>query len=120
MPMSWLVLGLGLIFFVLSVLGHLVLALLFKVQFFSIKGVDVDWKTGTFFTLGGWISNLSPIDTAFNMSLFSYVDAASRSWHMEHEAGHTLNLAAFGSIFHFIGAINENVTGGGANAFSER
>ncbi len=40
--------------------------------------------------------------------------------HVEHEAGHTLNLAAFGSFFHFIGAIDENVTGGGARAFSER
>ena len=42
------------------------------------------------------------------------------TWHLEHEAGHTLNLAAFGSIFHFIGPIDENVTGGDANAYSKR
>jgi hypothetical protein len=32
----------------------------------------------------------------------------------------TLNLAAFGSLFHFLGAIDENVTGGHQNAYAER
>jgi len=36
-------------------------------------------------------------------------------WHLDHEAGHNLNLAVSGSIFHFIGFIHEM----GAGAFSE-
>ena len=120
LPMSWLVVGLGLLLFLLNLLGHLILWLIFKVDFFRIIGGAVDWKTGTFFTHGGFVSNLNPIDTAFNMGNFSYVDKVSSVMHIEHEAGHTLNLGAFGSVFHFIGAMDENVTGGGRNAFSER
>jgi hypothetical protein len=40
-------------------------------------------------------------------------------WRKEHEAGHTLNLPAFGSVFHLAG-LDENATPRGANAFSER
>jgi MFS family permease len=119
MPMSWLVVGLGLLFYILNLIGGL-LHLIGKVEFCRIQSMAVDWKTGTFFTHGGWISNLNPIDTAFNMGAFSFVDNASSDMHIEHEAGHTLNLGAFGSVFHFIGAIDENVTGGGRNAYSER
>jgi hypothetical protein len=119
MPMSWLVMALGLTFYILNLLGGLV-HLIGSVAFFRIQAMTVDWKTGTFFTHGGWISNLNPIDTAFNMGAFSFVDNASSNMHIEHEAGHTLNLGAFGSVFHFIGAIDENVTGGGSSAYSER
>ncbi|MDQ5826290.1 MAG: hypothetical protein M3441_19015 [Chloroflexota bacterium] len=119
LPMSWLVMGLGFAFYILNLLGGLV-HVIGKVEFFRIQGMDVDWKTGTYFTHGGWISNLNPIDTAFNMGAFSFVDNASGSMHIEHEAGHTLNLGAFGSVFHFIGAVDENITGGGRNAYSER
>ena len=120
LPMSWLIVGLGFLFLVLNVVGHLTGYLIFKGQSFRMHGLDVDWKTGTIFQRGGWVSNANPIDTAFNMGNFALVDNLSSSWHIEHEAGHTLNLAAFGSAFHLIGAIDENVTGGGANAFSER
>ena len=120
MPMSWLVVALGFGFFVVSVLGHLVLYLGPKWQVFRILGLQAEWKTGTWFMHGGWVSNANPIDTAFNMGNFSFVDQKSGQLHMEHEAGHTLNLAAFGSVFHFIGALDENVFGGGASAYSER
>ena len=119
LPMSWLVMAIGFIFYILNLLGGLV-HWAGKVDFFRIQRLAADWKTGTFFTHGGWISNLNPIDTAFNMGAFSFVDNASSNMHIEHEAGHTLNLGAFGSVFHFIGAIDENVTGGGRNAYSER
>jgi len=119
MPMSYLVAGIGLLFFLVNLILHPI-GLAAKVQKLRIRAMRVDWKTGTFFQRGGWISNLNPIDTAFNMGNFSFVDEASGAWHLDHEAGHTLNLAAFGSVFHLIGAVDENVTGGGANAFSER
>ena len=35
----------------------------------------VDWKTGTIFMKGGWlIATSTPIDTAFNMGNFAFVD----------------------------------------------
>ena len=127
LPMSWLVTGLGFVLWILSLLCHLFLYLIGRIGYFRIEAMQADWKTGTFFTRGGFVANLNPIDTAFNMGSFAFVDAkpheppvASPEWHTEHEAGHTLNLGAFGSIFHFIGAIDENVTGGRENAFSER
>lgn len=118
MPMSWLVVVLGLLFFLVSLLGHAFTA--GRVPYLRIQGLAADWKTGTFFMRGGLIANLNPIDTAFNMGNFSFVDYRSSGWHMEHEAGHTLNLAAFGSLFHLVGAVDENATGRGANAFAER
>ena len=118
MPMSWLVVVLGFVFYLISFLGHAFTA--GRVQYLRIQALAMDWKTGTFFMRGGLIANLNPIDTAFNMGNFSFVDYQSSGWHMEHEAGHTLNLAAFGSLFHLIGALDENATRRGANAFSER
>lgn len=119
MPMSWLVTGIGAILYLLNVVGHIVAGLA-GIKFFRIAAFGAHWATGTYFVKGGWISNLNPIDTAFNMGNFSFVDRASGAWHKSHESGHTLNLGAFGAIFHLAGALDENVTGGGANAFSER
>ena len=105
----------------LFVLFSLFLALLtgFQVNYLKLQDIKVDWATGTFFIKGGLISNLNVWDTAFNMGNFSFVDMNSNAWHIEHEAGHTLNLAAFGCFFHLIGAFDELVIRGG-NAYSER
>lgn len=118
MPMSWLIVGLGLLFYLVSLLLHAVTA--GRVPYLRVQDFAAEWKTGTFFMRGGLIANLNPIDTAFNMGNFSFVDYKSSGWHKEHEAGHTLNLGAFGSVFHLIGAFDENATPRGANAFSER
>jgi len=119
-PMSWLVSGLGLLFYIFNSLGHLFIGLIFKRNYFRIVGLQMDWKTGTLFQKGGFVSNLNFRDTAFNMGNFSFVDKNStHGWHIEHEAGHTLNLAAFGSVFHLIGAIDENVLGRGTRAYAE-
>jgi len=117
MPMSWLIVAIGFLFYLFSLLLHLVTA--GKVPYLKIQGLDVDWKTGTLFIKGGLIANLNYLDTAFNMGNFSFVDYMSGTWHKNHEAGHTLNLAAFGCVFHLIGAFDENVVHG-ANAYSER
>ena len=118
MPMSWLIVGLGILFSIVSALLHLVTA--GRVPYLKIEKFDVDWKTGTFFIKGGLIANLNHLDTAFNMGNFSFVDYKSSAMHMEHEAGHTLNLGAFGSVFHLVGAVDENATPRGRNALSER
>ncbi len=124
MPMSWLVLGLGAIMWILNGLGHLLLWELPNlwgggVQFFRITGFNMDWSTGMLATRGGWVSNANVIDTAYNMGNFAYVDNNSAGWHMDHEAGHNLNLAVYGSIFHFVGFIHEMGAGAGAGAFAE-
>src|SRR6185503_4764568 len=91
-----------------------------KVEYLRVQALRMDWKTGTTFVRGGLIANLNYLDTAFNMGNFSFVDAKSNDWHIDHEAGHTLNLAAFGSVFHLIGAFDENVLGRGHQALAER
>lgn len=116
LPMSWLIVATGLLFLILGALGALIG--LAGVQFFKVERLALEWRTGTLFLRGGWISNLNPIDTAFNMGNFAFVDTKYAGMAMDHEAGHTLNLAAFGSLFHIIGAIDENALRG-ENAFSE-
>jgi hypothetical protein len=115
--MSWLIVAIGFLFYLFSALLHL--ATLGKVPYLKIQNVDADWSTGTLFIKGGLIANLNYLDTAFNMGNFSFVDYKSGVWHKNHEAGHTLNLAAFGCLFHLIGALDENVIHG-ASAYSER
>jgi len=117
LPMSWLIVALGFAFFLLGALGALIG--LAGATFFKIEKLVFHWKTGTLFTRGGWIANLNPIDTAFNMANFAFVDVKYTGMAVDHESGHTLNLGAFGSIFHLIGAFDENVISR-ANAFSER
>ncbi len=114
LPMSWPIVAVGFLFLVVSALLSLIPA-----NYLRIQDGAVDWKTGTFSIKGGLIANMNPIDTAFNMGNFSFVDYKSGSMHVNHEAGHTLNLAAFGFIFHLVGALDENVFGSGARAFSE-
>jgi RHS repeat-associated protein len=126
MPMSWLVIGLGAAMWILNGLGHLIFWEIPNlwgggIQFFRITGFRMDWSTGMLATKGGWIANLNTIDTAYNMGFFAYVDAndTSSDWHLNHEAGHNLNLAVFGSVFHFVGFIHEMGTPAGSGAFSE-
>ncbi len=89
MPMSWLVTGIGLILFVLSGLGHIIGFWIFGDSFFKITSVQMDWKTGTLLTTGGWVGNLAKSNgqpTAFDMGNFAFfnkdipaVDASGRT-----------------------------------------
>ncbi|MGH8510146.1 MAG: hypothetical protein ACREU8_01790 [Gammaproteobacteria bacterium] len=117
MPMSWPIVALGFLFYLFSFLLHVVTG--GKVEYLRVQELGADWKTGTVFMKGGLVANLNYLDTAFNMGNFSFVDYKSGDWHKEHEAGHTLNLAAFGFVFHLIGALDENVVRG-VDAYSER
>ncbi|MCH9693174.1 MAG: hypothetical protein K0U72_01585 [Gammaproteobacteria bacterium] len=118
MPMSWPIVAVGLLFTLISYLLH---GITFgKVAYLKVQAMRMDWKTGTLFIKGGLIANLNYADTAFNMGNFSFVDYKSPSWYTDHEAGHTLNLSAFGFLFHLIGALDENATPRGERAFAER
>jgi len=118
LPMSWPIAAIGLLFVILNLIGWGVTG--GKSGTAKVTDFAVDWPTGTFFMKGGWISNLNPNHTAFNMGNFSFVDKSSTDIHKSHEAGHTLNLAAFGWVFHLIGAFDQIVLGRQGKAYSER
>ncbi|MDZ4763876.1 MAG: hypothetical protein SGI73_04935 [Chloroflexota bacterium] len=119
MPMSWLIVVLGVAFVLISLIFHVLLHLPFKILFFRFgvpsdsgtalagKSIDVDWATGTIFIFGGFASNCNIYKTAFNMGNFSFVHRESDVAHIEHESGHSLNLGAFGSFIHLVGAVDE-------------
>jgi RHS repeat-associated protein len=108
MPMSWLATGIGLINFLItlpSLAGN--------------ASVSIDWGTGTIVMSGGWTVPSGVL--GYDMGNFAFIPAGGVE--TPHETGHTLNNAAFGSIFHFIGAIDENVLRTSAdsiNAYSEK
>jgi hypothetical protein len=122
LPLSWPIVALGLAFLLVSLLGHLI-GLATGSDFFKVRKVFLDWKTGTFFQQGGIFgnANLNPNSTGYNMGDFAFLrkDAGGLAYLTEHEAGHTLNLAAFGFVVHLIGALDENVFGGHNAAYTE-
>jgi hypothetical protein len=121
MPMSWVVIGLGLLFVLASGLLALV-NLIFNSEFLKIEKLTLDPGTGTTYLVGGLAGNgnLSPGSTGFNMGSFAFLKSGQDSSYLErHEAGHTLNLGIWGFVIHFIGALDENVFGGGNGAYTE-
>ena len=116
MPMSWLATGVGLLFFVINLVVAGVT--LNQVSAVSISSISIDWGTGTIMTSGGLIRPAGG-STGFNLGNFVFLSPGSTAG--QHETGHTLNVAAYGAIFHYIGAIDENVVPGrGAGAYAER
>jgi hypothetical protein len=120
--MSWVIVGLGLLFLIVSgILALINLAI--RSTFLKIEHFDVDWKTGTSFLVGGLAGNgnLAKGSTGYNMGNFAFLKRghATSGYLIEHEAGHTLNLAIWGAVVHLIGALDENVFGGHSNAYTE-
>ena len=116
MPMSWLATGIGLVFFLLNVIPAIFTGN--QVEAVKIHSLSIDWKTGTIVMEGGW-TFLPGFSGGFNLGNFAYITPGSSV--RDHETGHTLSVAAFGSIFHFIGAIDENaIQSTPANAYAER
>jgi hypothetical protein len=121
MPMSWLATGVGLAFFATSVgLAAFTRNAASKLDIVSLQ---VDWRTGSIVTQGG-LAEPANFAKGYNLGNFTFVhrtdSAALNGNTVTHEIGHQLNLAIFGGIFHFIGAIDENVwPARGARALSE-
>jgi RHS repeat-associated protein len=117
MPMSWLATAVGLIFFVLNVIA--VIFTVNQVDAVRIHSLSIDWGTGTIVMEGGMIHPIGA--SGFNLGNFTYIRPGGGNV-VNHETGHTLSVAAFGSIFHFIGAIDENVirANAGHEAYAER
>jgi hypothetical protein len=82
----------------------------------------LDRGTTTLFVVGGLVGNLIPgKSTGFDMGnvAFTKGDAPDLAYLLHHETGHTLSLAALGSLFHGLGAFDENVAKRGTAAFAE-
>lgn len=122
LPMSWPIVAIGMLFLLASGILHLV-NLAIRKSFLHVDKVFVDWKTGTIFQKGGLFgnANLQPNSTGYNMGNFAFLTGKAEEidYLTEHEAGHTLNLAALGCVAHLIGALDENVFGGGSDAYTE-
>jgi hypothetical protein len=122
LPMSWLIVGLGLLFLIVSAILALV-NLAIKSTFLKIEKLKIDAKSGTTFLVGGLAGNgnLSSGSTGYNMGSFAFLKSghSTSAYLVEHESGHTLNLGIWGAVVHLIGALDENVFGGGANAYTE-
>ena len=125
LPMSWPINVAGLLFVVASLGGHILLG--WRHPFFRIYGVKRHFRTGMVAIRGGWIANLNTYRTAFNMGNITLVHRLSFAgqsgvpcWHLDHEGGHTLNLAAFGWVFHLTGFLHEVLIGAGARALAEK
>jgi RHS repeat-associated protein len=117
MPMSWLATGLGLAFFIVNLV---VMGITFNQwEAARIREIRIDWRTGTIVTHGGLFTVQRG---GYNLGNFAYIhrDSMMDAELIGHETGHTLNVAAFGSIFHYIGAIDENVIGRYERAYAER
>jgi hypothetical protein len=121
LPMSWVIVGIGLLILIAS--GILALVnLAIHSTFLSIEKVKIHAQTGTTFLVGGLggNANLNPDSTGFNMGCFAFLRRGKASEYLfEHESGHTLNLGIWGTVIHLIGALDENVFGGHANAYTE-
>jgi hypothetical protein len=116
MPMSWLVTVVGFLFFLINLILAGVTAN--RVDVFKIRSVGFHGSTCSILTEGGLIHPLGG-SSGFDMGTFVFLNSTGESL-KAHETGHTLNLAAFGFVFHYIGALDENVFGGHGNAYSER
>ncbi|MCE2999188.1 MAG: hypothetical protein ACK59Y_02915 [Betaproteobacteria bacterium] len=96
--------------------------------------VTMEWWTLTL-VFHGTVPAFFP--TAYNLGNFSFITVEFRAQSPSpalantgfafttadgvtfHETGHTLSVGAFGPAFHYIGALDENVFGGGENAYAE-
>ena len=106
LPLSWLVVVPGLLIFILN----LVLALIGfnKWEPIKVSNVFVKSPCAVICMEGGFIRPMFGY-RGFNMGNFIFLVPNTSLSLVDHEIGHTLNLAALGSIFHYIGAIDETV-----------
>jgi len=121
LPSTWIVEVLGILFYTASLIGHVVSLLIAPfapgpAAFLNVSALNVRRDTGTIVMIGGLAANLGQGGRAYNLATFVFVrtvslvgpaPAAPTPTGLEHETGHHLNVAAFGSYFHLIGWINE-------------
>lgn len=134
-PGAWAANFVGLLFLMISI---------FAAVFFGVPlRLGFEWWTGSVIVHGGPLHVATP-PTAYDLGNILFIDpriarttpilttrgtppvTVISGWTADgltfHETGHTLNVAAFGSWFHYIGAIHELIpppAGAGLAAYSE-
>lgn len=119
LPTAWLMELLGLLLFIMSLLVHGTIGMF--VPMFTITAMRVRTDTGSVIVTGGMAGNLNPAPT-YNIGTFTFVRTitpalipvyfdppffAAAASVQNHEIGHQLNLAAYGSAFNLIGFVDE-------------
>lgn len=124
MPMSWIATGLGLGAFLINLVAAGVTGN-DRGTASRIRSITVDWATGTIVTHGGVLMRSDTL--GYTLGNFVYINRTASmrvaAGTIDHETGHVLQVAAFGSIWHFVGAWDENVGPSGgrrSNAYAEQ
>lgn len=94
LPLSWPATALGLGAFALNLLRPA-----------RLRRIWIDRATGTVVLVGGWLW-WPGFQGGYSLGQFAFLSPHALEL-LPHETGHTLNNAAFGSLFHFIGAADE-------------
>jgi hypothetical protein len=126
-PMSWIATGIGAALFTVGLIASPVLGNRNEATWMGrathINSVTIEWQTGSIVTRGGAAQPWAGAP-GYNLGNFIFLDpnaSLTPGAVVAHEAGHTLNVAAFGGIFHFIGFIDEMIwPGTGSAALAER
>jgi RHS repeat-associated protein len=125
-PMSWIATGIGLALFSLGLVLSPVFGQRGEATWMGrethINKVQIEWHTGSIVTRGG-VAHPRAGAQGYNLGNFIFLDrhaSLTPDAVIQHEAGHTLNVATFGGIFHFIGFIDEMIwPQSGRNALAE-
>lgn len=110
-PVSWTATAVGLLLFLLN--------LPFALIAFGPAAVRVDGLTGTVETTGGALIGITGFAGGFNLGNFTFLTPGPPAALpfgppppggslASHETGHTLNVAAFGGLFNWVNALDEN------------
>ncbi len=123
MPMSYLATGVGILLFVINLPSAIAAAAAAGAPF----PVRFDPFTATIETAGGSVIGITGFFGGFNLGNFTFLTAPTTAFNgvnpipggggavgligglSSHETGHTLNAAAFGGVFHWINAVDENL-----------
>jgi hypothetical protein len=110
-PMSWFATAFGVILFLLN--------LPFALAAFGPPAIRLDTLTGTVETTGGALIGITGFTGGFNLGNFTFITPGppaalpfgpppAGGSLASHETGHTLNVAAFGGLFQWVNALDEN------------
>jgi hypothetical protein len=110
-PMSWFATAVGLLLFLFN--------LPFALAAFGPAAVRFDSLTSTVETTGGALIGITGFSGGFNLGNFTFLTPGPPAGLpfgpppaggslSSHETGHTLNVAAFGGLFNWVNALDEN------------
>jgi hypothetical protein len=118
-PYSYLATAFGILLFLVN--------FPFAVAAFGLAAVRLDLLTGTIETTGGLVGLTGFAGGGFNLGNYTFLSPGPIGLAFQspfglpgvsaHETGHTLTVASFGGVFHWIDAIDENIIHSRATSF---